>query len=62
MREYRTDENPMAADDVGEQHLKRAIEILEHEAEDGEIDQRAVFDAMAHMRVATVRNIIGETE
>lgn len=56
----RTDEDPLAADDQSNQHLLRALELLELEAGVGEIDQRVLFDVMAHIRIAAVREVIDD--
>lgn len=53
----------MTSDDLADQHLKRAMELIEQEfVAGGEIDQRKVFDAMAHLRTGAVMNIMGDDD
>lgn len=56
--EYRTDENPFGADDQQQQHLLRAMELVEKEALGGQVDQRTLYDAVAHLRMAAVKSIM----
>jgi hypothetical protein len=55
----RTDANPFDADDQTQQHLKRAMELVEVEARSsGSVDNRTLYDAMTHLRAAAVMDIV----